>query len=68
MRVRDPRVPRPPPATTPEVDRIRALIAPGPPGLLDGKTFAELRVFLNEPNVPDGTLHQALLDEGLEVE
>lgn len=68
MRVRDPRVPSTPSPRPPEVARIRALLAPGPPGLLDGKTFDEVRALIGEPLLDDGTLHQALLDEGLEVE
>ncbi len=39
-----------------------------PPGALEGKTFDEIRVLINEHTVPDGMLHQALLDEGLLVE
>ncbi len=52
-----------------EVGQIRALILPGPPGRLEGMTFDEVRVELGGAalNAEDGHLHQALLDEGLEV-
>ena len=70
MRVRDPRVPRPAAPRPPEVAAIRALILPGPPGKLDGMTFDEVRADLGGAALgsEDGHLHQALLDEGLEVE
>ncbi len=70
-RVRDPRVPeaRESNPRPPEVGLIRALITPGPPGRLEGMTFEEVRVELGGAalNAEDGHLHQALLDEGLEV-
>lgn len=65
-KVRDPRI-EPIVQRTPELRRIRALLG-GEPGRLDGKTFDQVREAIGEPAVPDGTLHQALLDEGLEVE
>ncbi len=70
-RARDPRVPSQrnwgARSAELEVARIRALLA-GPPGFLHGKDFDEIRQLINEPDVPDGTLEQALIDEGLEVE
>ena len=65
MRVRDPRVPRPDPRP-PEVAAVRALIPPQP-GVLDGMTMDEVRVALGTSE-PDGTIMQALLDDGLEWE
>ena len=71
MRVRDPRVPHYPADNPrpPEVAAIRSLILPGPPGRLEGLTFDEVRAALGGAalTATDGTLEQALLDEGLEV-
>ncbi len=69
VRVRDPRVPAAASPRPPEVGVIRALIGPGPPGRLNGMTFAEVRVELGGAalGANDGLIHQALLDEGLEV-
>ncbi len=66
MRVRDPRVPRPEARRPPEVAVVRALIPPQP-GTLEGMDFDEVRTALGTTE-PDGTIHQALVDEGLEVE
>lgn len=67
MRARDPRVERPESPRPPAVARIRAALV-GPPGTWDGLTFQELRRDLGEPGATDGELHQALIDEGYEVE
>ncbi len=64
-RVRDPRVQ---PASTPTVDRLKPIIRGRPVGDLHQMTFDEVRVRINEPNVTDGELDQALREEGLEVE
>ncbi len=70
MRVRDPRVPPFENPRPPEVQLIRDLIGPGPPGRLEHMTFAEVRVALGGAalGADDGVLMQALLDEGLEVQ
>jgi len=69
VRVRDPRVPPAQSPAPPEVAAIRALILPGPPGRLEGLTFDEVRAALGGAalNSEDSHLHQALVDEGLEV-
>ncbi len=67
--VRDTRVPRPQTPRPPEVGVVRALIPPQP-GVLDGMTYEQVRIRLGGAalGASDGTLEQALLDDGLEVE
>ncbi len=70
LRVVDPRVPAAQSPRPPQVAVIRSLIGPGPPGRLNGMSFAEVRIELGGAalGADDGVLHQALIDEGLEVE
>jgi len=68
--VRDSRVARAENPRPAEVAAVRSLIVPGPPGRLEGMSFDEVRAELGGPalTATDGIIHQALLDEGLEVE
>lgn len=54
-------------ATLDRVARLEIALGAAPPSR-PGKTFAELRVSLGEPDATDGEIHQAALDAGLVVE